>query len=375
MPAPNAPFTPYAAQHANLNGPDDARPSALQIIEDEGLVNGLVGHVALVTGCKPQPLPHLQPLLQPKKRSTTKRNPGTSGIGPETARALYAAGMTVYMTARTTSKGLPVLSSLRTSHPTSKGQLHLLEMDLSSLDSVRQAASQFLASSPKLSILVCNAGVMAIPTYTTTTDGHETQFGVNHLAHFLLLQLLLPALLAGSSPEHHSRVIMVSSSGHQAFHPFSTADENPYTFNAGASYTPWSGYGLSKTANIWTANQLDRLYSTRGVNGYSLHPGGIATELQRHVGAEQLEKWKRIPGVEKQIKSAEQGAATSVWAAVGKCWEGSGGVYLEDVGVAVPRKEVVQGGGAQGFAEWVYDEEGEGRLWGDSLGLVGLGEA
>jgi NAD(P)-dependent dehydrogenase (short-subunit alcohol dehydrogenase family) len=250
------------------------------------------------------------------------------------------------------------------------GRVELLHMDLSSLASVRAGAKEFLERNKGrgLDVLICNAGVMAIPTLTRNTDGFETQFGTNHLAHFLLFNLLKPALLAASTPSFSSRVVMVSSSGHRGGPP-RFADYN-YEKHPD-EYSPFGGYASSKCANVYTANYIDRHYGPQGIHATSLHPGGIWTPLQKHIDPEMLKGWKSHPKVEKIIKRTEQGAATTVWAAVAKQWEGTGGKYLEDCQVAQQIKEnaTPQDGG---HAPHAYNEEGEERLWRDSLGMVGL---
>jgi len=313
----------------NTKGPGDARPTALQIIQDEDLVDKLTEKVIFITGC-------------------------SSGIGIDTARALSTTGATLYVTARDTTKASSVLSDiLKTGH------VHLLHLDLNSLDSVRACAAAFQAQSQKLNILINNAGVMHTPE-GRTADGFETQFGTNHLAHFLLFQLLKPTLLASSTPSFHSRVVALSSSGHKA----SEIHFDNFNLENGV-YTPQIAYGQSKTANIYMANEIERRYGSKGLHGLSVHPGGIATGLQKHWN----EKQRAIlsePGTIPFMKSTEQGAATTVLAAVGAEFEGKGGVFLEDCGVA---KEGSQHGG---YASWAYDEEKEGRLWKESLKMIGL---
>jgi NAD(P)-dependent dehydrogenase (short-subunit alcohol dehydrogenase family) len=165
-------FTRYAAVHQNPNGEGDARPTALQVINDNGLKGKLTDKTILITGC-------------------------SSGLGVETARALAATGAHIFCTARSLEKGQAALADIL-----SPGKVDLLHLDLESLASVRTFAAEFLAASHgKLDILINNAGVMAIPQ-STTADGFETQFGVNHLAHFLLFQLLKPALVASSPCRH-----------------------------------------------------------------------------------------------------------------------------------------------------------------------------
>lgn len=209
-------------------------------------------------------------------------------------------------------------------------------------------------------------GVMACPE-SRTHDGFETQFGTNHLGHFLLFQLLKPLLLSSSSPTSASRVIMVSSRGHRS-KPVQLDDLD---FSK-AGYSPWAAYGQSKTANIWMANQIERAYGGRGLHALSLDPGGIATGLQKHIDPAIIERFSKDPEIIRFSKSTEQGAATTVWAAVGKVWEGRGGKYLEDCKESQPRKAGGTSPQDEGYAPWAFDEEGEMRLWKVSCKLVGV---
>ena len=327
-----SPYTQYASVHQSPAGPGDARPTALQIITDNDRANTLTDKVILITGT-------------------------SSGIGVETARALKATGAHIFCTARNPAKARAALKDLL-----EPGKLDLLEMDNASLASVRACAAEFRRRSARLNVLVCNAGIMAVPHNVKTPDGFESHFGTNHLAHFLLFQLLRPALLASAAPGFHSRVVCVSSAAHRVsgvvFDDLGL-DEN---------YTPWTGYGQSKTANVYMATEIERRYGARGCHGYALMPGGIWTGLQVHVDTG---PWRAIPGVAEMMKSVEQGAATTVWAAVGKVWEGKGGVYLEDCGVAGPEKVDAQLADV-GYAKHAFDEEKEGRLWRVSCEMVGV---
>lgn len=204
---------------------------------------------------------------------------------------------------------------------------------------------------------------MATP-YSRTEDGFERQFAVNHLAHYLLTTLLLPTLESSSSPQQNSRVVFVSSSGHQ----FSSIIWDDYNFKTRGAYDPFKAYGQSKTANIWTANYIDRTFGPRGVHALSLHPGVIWTGLQSHTDPNMVEQWKSDPKFMNAALTTEQGAATSVWAAVGKIWEGKGGKYLFDCGVGGPTKSPP--GVDSGFATFAYNPEGEDRLWELSAKLV-----
>ena len=195
-----------------------------------------------------------------------------------------------------------------------------------------------------------------------TKDGFERQYSINYLAHFLLFKILEPAILRGSTSEFNSRIVMVSSTAHML-----TQVEFDNTLLEGI-YDPWKAYGQSKTAMIWMANYIDRMYGSRGVHAYSLHPGGIWTTLQRHVDPAQMRHWRSDPETNKFKKTSEQGTATILWAAVGRTWEGKGGKYLQDCSVAKPVDgvELVRGG----HAEWTYASASEDRLWQLSMSQV-----
>jgi NAD(P)-dependent dehydrogenase (short-subunit alcohol dehydrogenase family) len=286
----------------------------------------------------------------------------SSGIGIETARALKATGARLFLTARDLSKGYKALGDI-----VEPGKVDLLLLDLNSLASVRAFAAEFLqASGNKLNILVNNAGVMETPE-GTTEDGFETQFGTNHLAHFLLFQLVKPALLTSSTPEFNSRVVSVSSMGHRYFPP--KMDNLMLT----GEYESNHAYANSKTANIYFANEVERRYGGQGLHALSLHPGGIWTGLQIHTPAEMMEVYKANEQVQKYMKSVEQGSATSVWAAVGKVWEGKGGKYLEDCQVSPPVPEGYELL-ATGYEKWAYHPENEAKMWKLSNEWVGLTE-
>ncbi|KAI0868021.1 putative short-chain dehydrogenase [Hypoxylon argillaceum] len=339
MPLPD-PTNPYAKAHANPQGYGDARPTSIQIVEGEGLVNCMGGKVMLVTG-------------------------STSGIGVDTVRALHLTGADVYMQARDLKKAEAVRGDiLGTSE--GKGKLEIIVMDLNSLESIREGVKDFLIKAPKLNVLVNNAGVRNTPE-TRTVDGFETQFGVNHLAHFLLFQLLLPILLSSSTPSFNSRVINVTSGAHKGSR---IIFDNP---NLEGIYNPRMAYSQSKTANILMANSIERLYGDSGVHGLSVHPGCISTNLQKYDLRTQKEKDDYIrgnPALQKVLKSTSQGAATQVWAAVGKVWEGKGGLYLEECrkGHQCEEPDILNGG----YKAFVFDVEAEDKLWDMSCLMVGI---
>ncbi|KAF7951644.1 hypothetical protein EAE96_006945 [Botrytis aclada] len=328
----------YAASHINPQGPGDARPTAFQIIQDQSLNGKLTGKVIVLTG-------------------------SASGIGLETARALSATGATLFLTARNMKKAGTSLDGIL-----EPGRVTLVEMDNTSFASVRAAAAVILEKSKdRVNILINNAGVMGIQDLQLTEDGHEITFATNHLSHFLLFQLLKPALLLSSSPDFHSRVVNVSSASHRMC---DLPDSDNYDFQKGG-YNYGAAYTNSKLANIYMANEIDRRYGQRGLHALSLHPEPIQTNMTRHVGSEWVAQVMNNEKVRNVLKSAEQGAATTVIAAVGKEWEGKGGKYLENCSEAERGKDDYHFGG-NGWVKQTYHPEDEGRLWRDSLKIVGV---
>lgn len=346
MPPPQIPYQPYAHLHKDPKGPGDQRPTCMQIIKDSNVIGRLNDKTILITGC-------------------------STGIGVETARALYETGAKLVLTVRDVAKGESVIEDI-VSNATNKGSVgprpELLELHLDSLSSVRKAADEFKSRfDGGLNILITKAGVMA-PPRGFTKDGFETQFGTNHLAHFLLSQLLKPLLLESASKSGTtSRVVVVSSFGHS----MSEVHFDDLDFDK-TGYEKWAAYGQSKTANIYMANSITRHYGDRNLIGLSLHPGGIMTELARHMEQADYEMLK-IEELHHHFKSVDQGAATSVWAAVSPHFEGKekGGVYLGDCGECGPLPEEVSTMPA-GYAGHAYDEEKEERLWKISCEATGV---
>lgn len=338
-----SPTSKYYSLHATPRGADDARPTALRIIHDENLEGQWTDKTALITG-------------------------GSAFIGAETARALHATGATIYITVRDKEKGQKVIDDIMKSDPNNKAPIHMIEMALDDFTSIRQGAEEFLKESGnKLNLLICNAGVMATPK-GLTKDGYETQFATNYLSHFLLFQLLKPALLASSTPEYNSRVVMVSSESHRQ----GEIRFDDYNFTEG--YHPMKAYGQSKTATIYMANGIDRRFGAKGLHALSLHPGAIRSNITAHVRKMAEPMWE-IPSVKAREKSPAQGAATTAYAAVSSEWEGKGGRYLSNCMEMGPFEgkegfEVMD----EGYAPWVYDQDKQDRLWADSLKMVGIEE-
>lgn len=284
---------------------------------------------------------------------------GSSGLGAETARALASKGAQVVITARNLAKGEDVTASIRES--TGNDAIEVMELELGSFAGIRAFAEKFLARHNALDLLINNAGVMASP-FDKTEDGFELQFGTNHLSHFLLTGLLVPALEKATP----SRIVNLSSSGHQ-ISPVIFDDIN---FEQ-RDYNKWASYGQSKTANILHAVELERRFGKRGVHAYAVHPGAIQTELSRHMDETDWEMMRsRAEAGAFKIKTIPSGAATSVFTATAPELKGHGGVYLEDCHVAEVNDDEAISGGVRSYA---IDPEAAKRLWTLSEEMVGQG--
>lgn len=310
----------------------EEHPDALTVIRRNG-PNSLKGKTALVTGA-------------------------SSGIGVETVRALASAGARVLVLVRQVEKTKQIMDRIAVEFP-ENGGLDIVKCELESLESVNNAANEVLKRTKQLDILINNAGVMNTP-YQLTKDGYELQLAVNHIAHFLLFKKLLPLLLASSSPQFNSRVVVVSSGAHT----WGQVDMNDMNFTKDRKYDGWAAYGQTKLCNIWFANELEKLYGSQGVHGWSLHPGSVESELQRTTPKEALaamglwnDKGEYVLDI--AWKSAAQGAATSVWAATSPELEGQGGKYLQDIAIAKP----ADGPAPLGYSPQAYDSEGAAKLW------------
>ena len=281
----------------------------------------------------------------------------SSGLGVETCRVLAAAGAAVLMLARDCDKLAAVALELQRDNPAAI--LHTATMDLADLDSVRTAAAAILAEHAQIHLLINNAGVMACPL-ARTAQGYEMQFGTNHLGHFLFTCLLVPALVAGAP----GRVVTLSSAGHKIADV--NLDDSAYIVR---EYDKWQAYGESKTANALFAVGLDARLAGKGVRSFAVHPGAIVTGLGRHMDEAdyQFLMSRRPAGQEMTLKSVEQGAATSVWAATSPELAGRGGVYLEDCQVAGPAAP----DSSAGVESYAVDAAAAERLWAVSEVLVG----
>ncbi len=283
----------------------------------------------------------------------------STGLGEETTRALVSVGADVVMAVRDLDKGEAARRRILDAAGGSP-TIEVRPLDLGSLASVRAFATQFLADHDRLDVLINNAGVMATP-HGTTSDGFELQFGTNHIGHFLLTTLLTPALAAAAP----ARVISLSSRGHA----FSDVDLDDPNFEH-TTYDPFVAYGRSKTANALFAVGYDQRFADHGIHAYSVHPGGIHTELGRYMTSDvRAEMMKQITDQGRTItwKTVPQGAATSVWAATAAELDDHGGAYLEDCHVATISDDDAANDGVRAYA---LDVDRADALWALSERLV-----
>jgi NAD(P)-dependent dehydrogenase (short-subunit alcohol dehydrogenase family) len=279
----------------------------------------------------------------------------SDGIGVETARALAAHGAKIVGAARDLAKALAATSTIL--------GMDLVELDLASLASVRACADHLLAADEKFDVVIANAGIMACPK-SYTKDGFETQFGTNHLGHFVFVNRIASLINPGG------RLVNLSSSGHR----FADVDLEDPNFEH-TPYNEFVAYGRSKTANILFAVEFDRRHKASGVRATAVHPGVIQTELTRHMTPEvtaQLiadsEANKPAGGPAFKWKTIPQGAATSVWAGVVAAPETVGGLFCEDCHVA----ETTTGEGIRaGVRAYALDPARAKALWAKSEEMVG----
>jgi NAD(P)-dependent dehydrogenase (short-subunit alcohol dehydrogenase family) len=288
----------------------------------------------------------------------------SAGLGVETARALAAHGAHVVGAARDLAKAKRATEGIG-AHAKNGGSLELVELDLASLTSVRACADKLVAQGQPFDAVIANAGVMRTP-FGHTADGFETQFGTNHLGHFVLVNRIAALIAPGG------RLVNVASSGHR----YSDVDLDDPNFER-APYDPMIAYGRSKTANVLFAVEFDRRHQGSGVRATAIHPGGIKTELGRHMAPDELDKvvgqinaqlaangqppfqWKTIP----------QGAATSVWAAFVAPASDVGGRYGENCQVS----QFIEGPVtpvSPGVRPYALDPEHAKALWSKSEAMV-----
>jgi NAD(P)-dependent dehydrogenase (short-subunit alcohol dehydrogenase family) len=289
----------------------------------------------------------------------------SAGLGVETARALAARGAKVVGAARDLAKAERATAEVR-AQAANGGGLELVALDLASLASVRACADALLADGRPFDAVIANAGVMRTP-FGHTVDGFETQFGTNHLGHFVLVNRIASLI----APD--GRLVNVSSAGHR----YSDVDLDDPNFEH-APYDPMIAYGRSKTANILFAVEFDRRHRARGVRATALHPGGIRTDLDRHMQPGELQATVDRINAELtaegrplfQFKTTPQGVATSVWAAFVAPVEEVGGRYCEDCQVS-PLTEGLISPVSPGVRPYALNPEHAKALWARSEEMVG----
>lgn len=283
----------------------------------------------------------------------------SGGLGLETARALSARGAHVVMAARSADKLAAAAEFVRSAQPAAS--LGIAVLDLADVASCRRSAVELLTSVDRLDLLINNAGVMCTP-FGRTADGFETQFGTNHLGHLAWTVPLLDLLARDGG----GRIVNLSSAGHR----FGDVDLDDVNFEH-RPYDPWIAYGASKTANVLFSVELERRFGPLGVHALAVHPGGIHTDLGRHMTADLLaEIQDRIvqsnpAGFE--WKSVSQGAATTVWAATTAEFADRGGVYCEDCHEA---NVVEPDDGVNGVLAYAVDAERAALLWERSMAML-----
>lgn len=312
----------------------DGTSTAAEVIKDIDLS----GKVAIVTG-------------------------GYAGIGLETTRVLTEAGATVIVPARDMEKATRALKGI--------ARVQIAPLDLMDQLSIDAFADKFLASEQPLHIMVNNAGIMANP-FTLDKRGYESQFATNHLGHFQLVIRLWPALCRANG----ARVVALSSWGHR----YSPVVFEDLHFQH-REYDRWLAYGQSKTANALFAIELDKRGKEEGIRAFAVHPGTIiSTDLKRYLSEEELQKagifdqdGKPIVDPSRQLKTIEQGAATSIWCAVSPQLNGMGGVYCENCNISpLTTGDPIQGSNdlskrtpskAFGVFPYAIDPVAAARLW------------
>ncbi len=292
----------------------------------------------------------------------------SAGLGVETARSLAAHGAHVVGAARDRDKAERATGEVRKNAAANGGSFELVELDLANLASVRVCADELLKKAEPFDVVIANAGVMATP-FGHTVDGFETQFGTNHLGHFVLVNRIAALIRDGG------RLVNLSSAGHR----YSNVDLNDPNFER-TPYEPFVAYGRSKTANILFAVAFDRRHRKRGVRAAAVHPGGIQTELGRYAEPGRIEKL--VAQINEQLaaegkgpfrwKTIPQGSATSVWAGVVAGADEIGAQYCENchVGKIVPDGTPISviSEGVRGYA---LDPGNAEALWKKSEELVG----
>ncbi len=275
---------------------------------------------------------------------------GYSGLGMETARAIAGRGAHVVIAGRDAAKAQKAAAEIGNG-------AEMIVCDLGDLAQIARCGAEARERFARIELLINNAGIMATP-FGTTANGFEQQFGVNHLGHFALTAALMPLVLGADAP----RIVNLSSRAH--FIAPMDFDDPHFEHRA---YEKWASYGQSKTANALFTVALHKRFAARGVDAFAVHPGGIATNLGRHMDdadtaalMERLRRNAQAAGQEPEpFKTPEQGAATTCWAATAPKLAGRGGQYAENCGIA----EVTATDTMRGVRPYALDPEAAERLW------------
>ncbi|KAH8550857.1 short-chain dehydrogenase [Umbelopsis sp. PMI_123] len=282
-----------------------------------------------------------------------------NGLGAEAARVIAKHDPKLIILAGRKQESLDETIQ-KTKEETPNANIRSLILDLTSLESVRQAAKVVNSHEETIDVLINNAGIMATP-YSTTKDGFELQFGTNHLGHFLFTALIFPRIMATKEP----RIVNVTSFGHNIC-PILFDDPG---FTNGETYSKWNGYGQSKTANVLFSRELANRYGTKGLTAFSLHPGAIITSLGKHIDLDEIDPnmldyyGNKIPendDMKRNFKTLQQGTSTHIIAAFDPSIKNQNGAYLQN---GIVDNESVK--------YWAKDDNNASKLWELSEQLVG----
>ena len=279
---------------------------------------------------------------------------GYSGIGLETTRELVSSGAEVVIPAKRSDVAIKNLEGIVPKE-------NVIEMDLSDLNSVKNFTDGYKENFNRLDLLINNAGIMACPE-TRIGNNWESQIAINHFGHFMLTKELMDMMADNDG----ARFVSLSSSAHSLT---GMLWDDIHFLNS--PYDKWMAYGQSKTASSLIAIEFDKLMKDKGVRGFSVHPGGIMTPLQRHLQNEEMVTlgWMKEDGslsdlAKNFFKTTSQGASTTLWCATSSSLNNIGGVFCEDCDIAKIKSEVDESMRRYfGVADWAVDIDEASKLW------------
>jgi NAD(P)-dependent dehydrogenase (short-subunit alcohol dehydrogenase family) len=279
---------------------------------------------------------------------------GYSGIGLETTRELVSSGAEVIIPAKRSKVAIKNLEGIVSKE-------NVIEMDLSDLNSVKNFTDGYKENFNRLDLLINNAGIMACPE-TRIGNNWESQIAINHFGHFMLTKELMDMMADNDG----ARFVSLSSSAHSLT---GMLWDDIHFLNS--PYDKWMAYGQSKTASSLIAIEFDKLMKDKGVRGFSVHPGGIMTPLQRHLQNEEMVTlgWMKEDGslsdlAKNFFKTTSQGSSTTLWCATSSSLNNIGGVFCEDCDIAKIKSEVDESMQRYfGVADWAVDIDEASKLW------------